>query len=239
MFRRMWMVATLSALATHAVWAQQAPRQSKCDWEEINFEFNSNQVIDGSPSLMRLADLLSKHPGFKALVEGNTDNLGSGTYNQKLGQMRADSVADFLTGKGANRGQITATSRGKTNPEATGYKNHYSQTDEARWMNRRVVITVTDERGAVVSDACSAEPPPPPAPPTPAPSVADCCSDLKRELGDLTSLLRQLLQKQQALQDEIDKLEKGNQAQAKNIQDKIDAVTDEARKKGIEPGQLR
>jgi len=91
-------------------------------------------------------------------------------------------------------------------------------------MNRRVVITVTDERGAVVSDACSAEPPPPPAPTPTGPSVADCCSDLKRELGDLTNLLRQLLQKQQALQDEIDKLEKGNQAQAKNIQDKIDAL---------------
>ena len=223
MFRRIWMVAILVALAANCVWAQQTPRQSKCDWEEINFEFNSNQVIDGSPSLMRLAELLSKHPGYKALVEGNTDNLGSGTYNQKLGQGRADSVADFLAGKGANRGQITATSRGKTNPEATGYKNRYSQTDEARWMNRRVVITVTDERGAVVSDACSAEPPPPPAP-APGPSVADCCSDLRRELGDLTSLLRQLLQKQQALQDEIDKLEKGATAQAKNIQDKIDAL---------------
>src|ERR1700682_1843644 len=224
MFRRLWMVATLSALAANCVWSPEATRQSKCDWEEINFEFNSNQVIDGSPSLLRLADLLSKHPGYKTLVEGNTDTLGSGTYNQKLGQMRADSVADFLTGKGANRGQITATSRGKTNPEATGYKNGYSQTDEARWMNRRVVITVTDERGAVVSDACSAEPPPPPAPPAPSPSVADCCSDLKRELGDLTNLLRQLLQKQQALQDEIDKLEKGAQARAKATQDKIDAL---------------
>src|SRR5258708_35858841 len=107
MFRSMWMVAALSALAANCVWAQQTPRQSKCDWEEINFEFNSNQVIDGSPSLMRLAEGLSKHPGYKALVEGNTDNLGSGTYNQKSGQARADSVADSLAGTGPNRDTST------------------------------------------------------------------------------------------------------------------------------------
>ena len=35
--------------------------QTKEDWEEINFEFNSSILSDGYPSLLRLADLLSQH----------------------------------------------------------------------------------------------------------------------------------------------------------------------------------
>ena len=32
--------------------------QGKDDWEEINFEFNSSVLVDGFPSLLRLAELL-------------------------------------------------------------------------------------------------------------------------------------------------------------------------------------
>ena len=39
---------------------------SKDDWEEINFEFNSSVLVDGFPSLLRLAELLDQHPGFFA-----------------------------------------------------------------------------------------------------------------------------------------------------------------------------
>ena len=35
--------------------------QTKDDWEEINFEFNSSILSDGYPSLLRLADILSQH----------------------------------------------------------------------------------------------------------------------------------------------------------------------------------
>ena len=38
---------------------------TKDDWEEINYEFNSSVLVDGFPSLLRLADLLQKHPGYK------------------------------------------------------------------------------------------------------------------------------------------------------------------------------
>src|SRR5579885_1454077 len=69
---------------------------SKDDWEEINFEFNSAVLSDGYPSLLRLADLLHQHPGYHVKVEGNTDNLGSSKYNEKLGLQRANTVKDFL-----------------------------------------------------------------------------------------------------------------------------------------------
>ena len=48
---------------------------SRDDWEEINFEFNSSVLVDGFPSLLRLAELLQKNPGYKVKLEGHTDNL--------------------------------------------------------------------------------------------------------------------------------------------------------------------
>ena len=67
-------------------------KATKDDWEEINFEFNSSVLVDGYPSLLRVAELLQKHPGYKVRVEGHTDIIGGGPYNEKLGQARADAV---------------------------------------------------------------------------------------------------------------------------------------------------
>ena len=58
--------------------------QTKEDWEEINFEFNSSILSDGYPSLLRLADLLSQHRDYHVKVTGNTDSIGSARYNDKL-----------------------------------------------------------------------------------------------------------------------------------------------------------
>ena len=39
----------------------------KDDWEEINFEFDSDILSDGYPSLLRLADLLNKNGDYKVV----------------------------------------------------------------------------------------------------------------------------------------------------------------------------
>src|ERR1043165_9923036 len=83
--------------------------QTKDDWEEINFEFNSSILSDGYPSLLRLADLLSQHRDYKVKVTGHTDYVGSAAYNDKLAQKRADAVKAFLVKYGANADQITTS----------------------------------------------------------------------------------------------------------------------------------
>src|ERR1035437_8593703 len=87
--------------------------QTKEDWEEINFEFNSAVLSDGYPSLLRLADLLQKNPTFKVRLDGNTDHVGGKRFNQKLGQKRAETVKNFLVKYGATTTQIEIASRGK------------------------------------------------------------------------------------------------------------------------------
>jgi hypothetical protein len=83
-------IVALSALGVmaSALFAQglNAPaNQTKEDWEEINFEFNSSVLSDGYPSLLRLADLLSQHRDYKVAVTGNTDYMGSASLQRQTG----------------------------------------------------------------------------------------------------------------------------------------------------------
>ncbi len=118
---------------------------SKDDWEEVNFEFNSAILSDGYPSLLRLADLLAKNPSYRVKLEGNTDWVGSEKYNEKLGMARAATVKSFLVKYGAHDEQVEALTRGKKAPKVD------NKSKEGRFMNRRVVMIVTDGEGRTVS----------------------------------------------------------------------------------------
>src|ERR1700745_2464678 len=88
--------------------------QTRDDWEEINFEFNSAILSDGYPSLLRLADLLKEHPDYHVTVTGNTDYVGSARYNDRLALQRAEAVKTFLVHYGVAASQITASGAGKS-----------------------------------------------------------------------------------------------------------------------------
>jgi hypothetical protein len=144
-------ILALSALGaiTYALFAQglNAPaNQTKEDWEEINFEFDSHVLSDGYPSLLRLADLLSQHRDYKVAVIGNTDSVGGNPYNDKLALDRANTVKQFLVKYGANGDQVTASGEGKREPEVD------NKSREGRFMNRRVSLRVTDGQGRLVKE---------------------------------------------------------------------------------------
>src|SRR3954463_8168521 len=108
---------------------------SKDDWEEINFDFNSSVLVDGFPSLLRLAELLQTNAGYKVRVEGHTDGIGSDSFNQKLGLARANTVRDFLVKYGARTNQIETITRGKAAPKVPDPNPKLKPTDEIRYMN--------------------------------------------------------------------------------------------------------
>ena len=120
--------------------------QTKDDWEEINFEFNSSILSDGYPSLLRLGELLGQHKDYKVKVTGNTDYVGSAAYNDKLAMARANAVKEFLVKYGASADQITTAGNGKASPEVD------NRTKEGRFMNRRVVLAVTDGQGRLIKE---------------------------------------------------------------------------------------
>ncbi len=189
--------------------------QSKDDWEEINFEFNSSILSDGYPSLLRLADLLGQHRDYKVKVTGHTDYVGSGAYNDKLAQKRADAVKAFLVKYGVTDSQITTSGDGKRIPEVD------NKTKEGRFMNRRVVLTVTDATGRLIkeggiSDVIKAIMDKLDNLAAMAKKQEECCDKILKKLDKLDDILAQL----KNLQGENDKM-RGELSDLRNQQNSL------------------
>jgi hypothetical protein len=189
---------------------------TKEDWEEINFEFNSSVLVDGYPSLLRLADLLKTNPSWKLRVIGHTDHIGGDRSNERLGLARANTVKNFLVKYGAGANQIEVASKGEGDPRTQPKRRGYSRTDEGRWMNRRVSFELVGETGQRVNALVT---------PPPQLGIADllkkldsmsaaqekCCSEILKRLDRLDEIAA-MLQKLTGLEGRIQALEKQNQA---------------------------
>lgn len=136
---------------------------TKEDWEEINFERGSAILSDGYPSLLRLAELLKKHPGYKVRLVGHGDDGGTDRYNEKLGMQRATTVKNFLTKYGVPASQVETATRGRKDPKVSG------RSREAQFMNRRVFVDVKDEQGRSIGDG----------------SICDAIEELQKRLTDM------------------------------------------------------
>lgn len=88
-------------------------------------------------ALARVSQTLNEYDSSLIDVIGHTDSTGAEDYNLQLSQKRADSVANFLTGRGVLPARIVAYGRGEGSPIAS------NDTAEGRAMNRRVELIVT------------------------------------------------------------------------------------------------
>jgi hypothetical protein len=156
-------------------------KATKDDWEEINFEFNSAILSDGYPTLLRIAELLQQHRDYKIKVEGHTDYVGSAAYNERLALARANEVKAFLTKYGAGADQVSVSGQGKRNPEVP------NTTKEGRFINRRVVLTVTDGSGNII--AAGTGPQVVNALDERLKKLEDCCNAILKKLDKLDDIL--------------------------------------------------
>ncbi len=107
--------------------------------EGVNFEFNSATLTaDSSATLDRVAESLIAHPEAQIEVDGHTDAKGKDSYNLSLSKKRAQSVADYLVGKGVNASQLKVQGYGEKQPVAS------NDTEEGRAQNRRVELKRLD-----------------------------------------------------------------------------------------------
>lgn len=100
--------------------------------------------------LNRLADFMQSNPKARIIIEGYTDNRGSGPYNQLLSERRAQSVASALETQGVANDRIQTVGRGKDYPVAS------NDTDAGRQQNRRVDIVLSDMAGRFAQAATQA-----------------------------------------------------------------------------------
>ena len=210
MFPRLASLLILCSLGTAGLFAQGLnTTATKDDWEEINFETGSAVLSDGYPSLLRLAELLSKNASYRVKVDGHADSAGSDRANDKLAMARANTVKAFLEKYGASPSQIEVTAKGKKQPKVD------NTTKEGRFMNRRVSLSVLDGSGKPISaggvgDAIrnlnSAQGGPAMA------ADPKCCDEiLKRldKLDDILALLKDVKSENARLRTDVDALKRG------------------------------
>jgi OOP family OmpA-OmpF porin len=161
----------------------------------VNFDFNKASLTPDSRKILEEVALKVKHFADVPMeLEGHTDSIGSDSYNQKLSDLRANSVREFLIEQGVPGDKLTAKGLGESHPVAD------NGTDAGRALNRRVELHIAgqqaapsvpvDANGAPLEGAAAPAPAEAPAPveapaaeaaPTDAPAPADAPAPVAAE----------------------------------------------------------
>jgi len=101
------------------------------------FDTDSSSIKAGFHSTMdKLADVVVRYGKTTLTVVGHTDNVGSDSYNQKLSERRAHSVAEYLESRRVNGMRLALAGKGEAQPIAS------NNSESGRQANRRVEIYV-------------------------------------------------------------------------------------------------
>ncbi|EIT68280.1 OmpA family protein [Hydrocarboniphaga effusa] len=105
----------------------------------VTFEFNQARLTANAKTILDgVADALTARAEIRVEVGGHTDSRGSDSYNQKLSENRAQSVMQYLIGKGIDAGRMSAKGYGESHPVAD------NETDDGRELNRRVELKIVE-----------------------------------------------------------------------------------------------
>ncbi len=105
--------------------------------DDVNFEVAS-AVLTGQAThvLDSVAAALNAQANIKIEIDGHTDNSGSPKFNMLLSQQRAESVRQYLVGKGVDGGRMTTRGFGETAPLVS------NDSENGRAANRRVEFKI-------------------------------------------------------------------------------------------------
>jgi len=105
--------------------------------QDILFAVDSFDIRPGlRQDLFTVADSLQRYPDTRVQVVGHTDSDGAASYNQRLSERRAETVANVLLNGGVQPSRINAIGRGEDQPVASNL------TAEGKAQNRRVEIVI-------------------------------------------------------------------------------------------------
>ena len=117
--------------------ARLTPRGVVVNLPDVLFEFNSAQLTpEAARTARQIAEVVSKGSERHISVEGHTDSIGTVSYNQRLSENRARSVADELSGNGVPRSRMTVRGLGESQPIAD------NDSSAGRQRNRRVEVVI-------------------------------------------------------------------------------------------------
>ena len=103
----------------------------------INFKTKSAEITrDSHKVLDKAVQVLSDYPDVRLEIGGHTDNVGKAEFNLELSQKRAESVKEYLVGKGISSDRLTAVGYGMDKP----LTSNKTAADKAK--NRRTEFTL-------------------------------------------------------------------------------------------------
>jgi outer membrane protein OmpA-like peptidoglycan-associated protein len=111
--------------------------------ENVYYDFNKADLKEESfPTLDYLVDLMNKYPNMVIELGAHTDSKGRDSYNMTLSEARAQSVVNYLIGKGIAADRLVAKGYGETQPVADNTTADGKDNPEGRARNRRTEFKV-------------------------------------------------------------------------------------------------
>lgn len=105
--------------------------------DRVFFGYDHYDISSEAQTILKgQADWMAKYPNVNLSIEGHCDERGTREYNLALGERRANSVKNYLTGLGVAVNRIHTVSYGKERPAVMG------SNAEAWAQNRRAVSVV-------------------------------------------------------------------------------------------------
>jgi peptidoglycan-associated lipoprotein len=106
--------------------------------DRVYFDYDRYAVRDDARSILDAqAAWLQRYPAVRVRIEGNCDERGTREYNFALGARRANSVKEYLVGRGVSVARIDTVSYGKERPVDT------ASGEDAQSHNRNAHTAIT------------------------------------------------------------------------------------------------
>jgi peptidoglycan-associated lipoprotein len=84
------------------------------DLRDVHFDFDSYQIRPADAKVLEASlQWLRTHPEALVVIEGHTDERGTGEYNVTLGERRAKASMNYLVSRGVQASRITVMSFGE------------------------------------------------------------------------------------------------------------------------------
>jgi outer membrane protein OmpA-like peptidoglycan-associated protein len=110
-------------------------------FEDVHFDFDRYSLRpEATRALDEAIRTMQANPELRVEIEGHTCNIGTAEYNLALGERRAHSVRDYLTGRGVGADRLRTVSYGEERPK------HDNAREETRRLNRRAALVVRIQR---------------------------------------------------------------------------------------------
>ena len=113
---------------------------TRVELKGVNFKAGSAELEPESIEILNAAVAgIKKNPQARIEIQGHTSSEGDDQFNQTLSEQRAYTVFLYMVDKGIDRGRLSASGYGSSQPKAS------NSTEAGRKKNRRIELRVLNE----------------------------------------------------------------------------------------------